>query len=477
MVNFPPFLIQISFLMRMIELIGKHPPINVLMTTTSEMTSLETSLYVDEDDAEIDGNNVDEEEAMTRMKIICQCAREVLLSHVKKDINLTLYPGSIQFPGGLYSRPRPTSPLTAHAKVDLEGSITTKSKKPKKSISYYVKKSQDETSVSKSEYSFEDDDPEDVERSVENCPEEQATLKSDHSFEEDNLEDEEHSIEENKLEIETKSEDDDVPNVDFSGDTYNPSFSFSPPPSPRSHDNGDFDRNLGDVSPISKTTSPTINVASKCGKSRSSSARRKKSTTIERKRKMKEVNVYDEFPSPAEPNGTQEEGRPPSPASPAKKRKSTPKSGSSKKSKATPVSVPKSVLINVTNSTISARSGFASAPRAASASKKKKRSSKKEIVASVEEETDDDFDFSDSPAKAKTKTAHSRKKTALTVPASVKGKAPTAKAVAAAGSKKSIRNVYASLSSSSPSTTTEASSRVSPVYRPGRRKGARSSRD
>jgi hypothetical protein len=377
--------------MRMIELIGKHPPVNVLKANTSEMTSLEASLYVDEDDVGMDGVSVGEDEAMARMKIICQFAREVLLSHVKKDVNLTVYPGSIQFPGDLYSRPRPsTSPVNADADDESEESTPKKSKKPKKSISYYVKKNQsrDET----------------------------AATKSDHSLEDDNSEDDKHSFEEDKLEIEEKSEEDDNdPIVDFSGETYDPSVSFSPSPSPHPHDNDVFDKNLSEVSPIAKSNSPAIDVVSKGRKkkSRSSlSATGKKSTSTERKRKMDEINVFDEFPSPAPPGGLADDEKVLA-ASPIKKRKSTPKSSSSKKSKATPVSVPTSVLINVTNSTTtSARSG--SVPNDSS-SRKRKTSKNKIIAKSSIEEEDDDFDFSDSPVRTKAKTAHSRKKAVLTV--------------------------------------------------------------
>ena len=56
-----------------------------------DVSTLSMSLEDDEDDADIYGNDVDEKEAMAHMKIICQFAREVLLSHVKSDHNLTVY--------------------------------------------------------------------------------------------------------------------------------------------------------------------------------------------------------------------------------------------------------------------------------------------------------------------------------------------------------------------------------------------------
>lgn len=444
-------LFQISFLMRMIELIGKHPPVNVLKTNTSEMTSLETSLYVDEDDMDMDGNNVDEEEALARMKVICQFAREVLLSHVKKDVNLTVYPGSIQFPGGLYSRPKPSTSPVNDADDESEDASPKNSKKPKKSISYYVKKSQNQSQ----------------------SQDETAATRSDHSsFDEDNLEEDEHSAEEDKLEVEERSaEDDDDPNIDFSGDAYDPTTSFSPSPTPHPRDNDEFDKNLGNMSPIAKTNSPAVDVVSKGRrKSRPSPAPGKDSTSTERKRKLNEINVFDEFPSPAIPDDMADGGKVSS-ASPAKKRKSTPKSGSSKKSKATPVSVPTSVLINVTNSTTT--SARASSTPADSSSRKRKTSKNKIVAKRSIEEEDDDFNFSDSPVRAKAKTTQSRKKAVLAVSSGTNARVVASKAKAPVKSKAKV--FLGTQSSSSPSTTTEASSRVSPAYRVGR-KGARSAR-
>ena len=54
--------IQISFLLRMVEMIGKHPPINVLKTS-ADVSALDMSLDDDDDDADIYGNDVDEKEA------------------------------------------------------------------------------------------------------------------------------------------------------------------------------------------------------------------------------------------------------------------------------------------------------------------------------------------------------------------------------------------------------------------------------
>lgn len=60
--NFFHIIFQISFLLRMVEMIGKHPPINVLKTS-ADVSALDMSLDDDDDDADIYGNDVDEKEA------------------------------------------------------------------------------------------------------------------------------------------------------------------------------------------------------------------------------------------------------------------------------------------------------------------------------------------------------------------------------------------------------------------------------
>jgi hypothetical protein len=44
-----------------------------------------------------------------KLKTICVVAREVLLSYMKKDVNLTTYPGVIQLSMNLFRRSNPTS--------------------------------------------------------------------------------------------------------------------------------------------------------------------------------------------------------------------------------------------------------------------------------------------------------------------------------------------------------------------------------
>jgi hypothetical protein len=575
MVIILPF-IQISFLMRMIDLIGKHPPINVLKTSASGMSSLEMSLNEDNDD--IDFNDLSEKEVMPLMKIICQFAREVLLSHVKKDVNLTVYPGSIQFPGDLYSRRKPssTSPVNdyAYKSEESDESSLTKAKKPKKSISHYVKRSQHELPLSDSDQSDDEDKLNGKEKShekhkdsvsddtYEHSPsfspvdelEESSRKKpkkgkischvkkshdempsmSDQLDEVDKIEDEdkspeqlkdslsgdtyEHSpsfsrvdeLEESsskkpkkaKISYDVKKSHDEMPSksdkldeVDkiedeeespeqqkdsLSGDTYEHSPSFSPSASTPGHGEG-FDSNFDDVSPLSRSNSPAVIVA-KVVKKRPP-VQSKKSKSSVGKFMSKAIDVSNEFPTPATDAGDDEKiprkgssskktkATPEKAVNSAKKLKSTPrasKGSSSKKTKATPVSIPKTVMVNVTNSTTtSSRSGSVMAAS-------KRKATKTKVAKSADEE--DDFDFSDSPVKPKS-TGRSGKKSSSVVmsekaaPAR-KARAP-AKSKVVAGKKTSLSGNYSN--GKSPSTTFEASSGASPVYRAGRR-GARAPR-
>jgi hypothetical protein len=471
MVIILPF-IQISFLMRMVDLIGKHPPINVLKASSSGMSSLEMSLREDDDD--MDCNDLGEEEIMPRMKIICQFAREVLLSHVKKDVNLTVYPGSIQFPGDLYSRRRPssTSPVNAYAynsDQESEESSRKKTKKPKKSISHYVKKSQDEMPLSDSDQSDDEDNLGGEGKS----PEKQNDSLSEDTYEhspsfspaDQQLEKSSHTKQKKlKISQSVKKSHDNMPlsKSDPSDDldNYEHSPSFSPSASTPHSGNGGYDNNFGDVSPISQSDSPAVVVAK--GANKRSSVQVKKPKPSVGKRKSKAIDVFDEFPTPVTDAGDTNA------VNSAKKLKSTPrasKGSNSKKTKATPVSVPKSVMVNVTNSTTtSSRSGSATA-----APSQKKKATKTRVVKSVDEM--DDFDFSDSPAKPKStgrlgKKSSSAASSEKAAPAR-KARAPTKSKVAA--DKKTSQRGNSS-KGKSPSATSEA-----PVYRAGKR-GARASR-
>ena len=495
MVIILPF-IQISFLMRMIDLIGKHPPINVLTTSASGMSSLEMSL--NEDDDNMDFNDVSEKEVMPRIKIICQFAREVLLSHVKKDVNLTVYPGSIQFPGDLYSRRRPssTSPVNAYAYKSEESdeSSLKKAKKPKKSISHYVKKSHDELPLSDSDQS----DDEDKLHGEGKSAEKQKDSLSDDTYEHspsfspvDELEESScnkpkktkisHGVKKTRDEMPSKSDQlDEVDKLEdeetspeqqkdsMSGDTYEHSPSFSPSASTPGHGEG-FDNNFGDVSPISQSYSPAVVVAKGVKKHPSMQLKKPKSSVG--KRKSKAIDVFDEFPTPATDAGDDKKSPREEAVNLAKNLKSTPrasKGSSLKKTKATPVSVPRSVMVNVTNSTTtSSRSGSTTAAS-------KRKVAKTKVAKSAKEK--DDFDFSDSPTKLKSTGRLGKKLSSVAISEkaapSRKARAP-AKTKLAAGKKTSQSGN--SSKGKSPSATSEASSGASPVYRAGRR-GARASR-
>mmetsp|Transcript_210 Transcript_210/g.393 ORF Transcript_210/g.393 Transcript_210/m.393 type:complete len:1914 (-) Transcript_210:1028-6769(-) len=462
---------NISFLMRMVELIGKHPPINVLKSfPNSEMSSLEMSLDEDDEDA-TDHHDVDEAEAAARMKVISQFAREVLLSHVKKDVNLTVYPGSIQFPGDLYSRRNrsSTSPVKYESEEESEEDAPKRKRKAKKSISHYVKKSHDD------EMSVDDDSAED-----------------DKSVEEDKLEDsksvDDKSVDEKSIELQK----DNMSGTPNSGNTYEHSPSLSLTASPLASDDEDFNKEFGDVSPIAKADdSPAAlgRTAPKGRRKKSSSAalqgKKSRTSADRRKRKSNEIDVLDEFLSPATDGGD---------SSVPKKQKSTPRASrsSSRKSRATPVSVPKSVMVNVTNSALSSSS---SGSAAAAPSQKKRAAKKKSPVSKAAVEETGDFDFSDtSPIKPKkaTAAARSRKKstsapTEKAAPArkarapakakvtAGKAKVSASKAKVAAGKKTSSRRGKNTPEAASPSTTSETSSRASPVRR-GVRRSARAAR-
>lgn len=470
----------------MIDLIAKHPPINVTKTTVG-MSSLELSLYDDDDDYE-DLDVVSEKELVLRIKIICQLAREVLLSHVKKDINLTVYPGTIQFPGDLYSRPRPssTSPVNAYAYNSEEESEVESSRKkttiPKKSISHYVKKSQDEMPLPNSDYSDYD---EIEDKKGTHYPSLSPSPPKSKSYE---------------LEISpcvTKS--DKSPRKQqgkLSSDSYDHSPSFTP----STTDNGGFD-NFGDVSPISHAESPAAHVIAKSAPKKHSfmqpqvKKRRSKSSTNSEKRKSKAIDVFDEYATAHGDDDSPAYGQ----TLTNKKRKSTTPTamsrkggGNAKKSKAaTPVSVPKSVMVNVTNSTTTSSSRSNSATTttvaAAAAAQKKKASKTKVVTKSVDES--DDFDFTDDPSPVKTKTtgrlgkggggkkSSSSTSTKEKIAVVSKAKAPVMSTVAAVSKKTKKKRPSpssAGLSTKkSPSSSASAfSSEVSSV-RVGKRRGAR----
>ncbi|KAL7553699.1 hypothetical protein ACHAWF_017019 [Thalassiosira exigua] len=483
---------NISFLLRMVELISKHPLINVLKSAGAEVASLD----LDDEDQGTPHKHDDEKEAEARITIICQFAREVLLSHVKKDVNLTTYPGSIQIPGDLYRARISTSP-PPRGYESVESDATPK-KKPKKSISHYVKKRDKKVSLAL-------DDTIDVE----------DNLEADHESGSDKSEEKPDSRGEQSP---GKSADKKPDKAETQLTYEHDSPSLSPDASPAAEDK-EAGKDFGDISPISMANDSPVavdkaRVVSRGGRRKRSSA----SADKKKKRKSNEIEVFDELLSPASdvadgaasPPDDGKAMRRKVHASNKRHRPTTPKVPSSKKPKATPVSVPKSVMVNVTNSTApSSSSGGA----AATARYRKKSAGSKE-----KQKLESSFDFSDSAAKQKVKP-RSRKKSAgsekkvtparkaqapskvkvssaktsgrkkaksnVTVKAkstpkaavastkagkaSGKSKAKAGKALSSASGKAASQRGKATPQAASPSTTSEATSRGSPVRRSTRR--------
>ena len=334
----------------MVELAGKHPPIDVKSKTNS-------SLEIDLDNESV--NERDAKEAAARMQVICQFARESLLTYVKKDVNLTVYPGSIALPADLFA-PRlriSQSPVPDYSEED---SIEA----PKKIAS--------NTSAGKRK----------------------ATTKPAPAQDDDSIfghEEELLSLKSSPPSASSSAKDDDLSVFGNDGPT------FSPPASPMPSDTQEFDKGL-DVSPIIKAESPV--------KSTTKPAAQK--TKSKKKRKTVEIQPYDEFPSPLsneEPSflSSQESSKKAS-GRRSKKGKTTPvtttaasTAGKGKKStssrKPTPVSVDSKAMINITNS----KNDLIETKVI-----QKKRSSKK----ASSQTSQDEFDFSHSPPK---KAAPARK--------------------------------------------------------------------
>ena len=100
---------NLSFLLRMTELMGKQfRPVGLSRDGGKGKAPFRLSLAGSDSEDEKDVyDEVMEEKAelaASKLKIICAAAREVLLSYVKKDVNLTNYPGTLQLPGALFHR-------------------------------------------------------------------------------------------------------------------------------------------------------------------------------------------------------------------------------------------------------------------------------------------------------------------------------------------------------------------------------------
>jgi hypothetical protein len=94
---------NISFLLRMTEILAKHyHPIDIsTYGPTLPWKSTDSSM-------ESGGNTSTSNPKLTllegKLKTVCAVARDVLLSFVKKDVNLSTYPGTIQLPANLFRK-------------------------------------------------------------------------------------------------------------------------------------------------------------------------------------------------------------------------------------------------------------------------------------------------------------------------------------------------------------------------------------
>jgi hypothetical protein len=100
---------NISFLLRMTEILGKHyTPVDVENIFAS-VSSPAARLSIETNKSTVDkprqkGSSKKTQLLDAKLKTICTVARDVLLSFVKKDVNLTTYPGIIQLPASLFKR-------------------------------------------------------------------------------------------------------------------------------------------------------------------------------------------------------------------------------------------------------------------------------------------------------------------------------------------------------------------------------------
>lgn len=364
----------------MVELIGKHPPIDVTKSPSASPLGIEL------DDASVaDGSN--EKEAAARMQVICQFARESLLSYVKKDVNLTVYPGSIAVPADLFA-PRLLSSQSPIHNDESEEDVTQKKLQPARKS-----KSKKTAPVSKAKKAT----PAPSRRSSKKLKARSAPPRS--------TDDEVDVIDGNKdLLSPAESPSSSLPVSSATKGDESSVFGddgplFSPASSPVRSDTADFANGL-DVSPIVQAETPVKRSRKETQKHVSGPA----SKTADRKRKSNDVEHLDEFPSPFGSEGpaflsSQGSTKEKVSSNKAKKRKSTPtpagtsttgtgKKSSSQKSKATPVSIDNKVMVNITNSSGSTKNESAAA--------KKKKVPKN----AMSQGTDDEFDFFISPPKA-----------------------------------------------------------------------------
>jgi len=112
---------NISFLLRMVELLSKCYPVDVEFKKSDDDLSIEDDLH-----------DKEEKHASARLKIITMAARDVLLSYVKKDVNLSAYPGAIFLPGDLFKKSSSVITSPPAYQISSEDVLVEKSKTPAK---------------------------------------------------------------------------------------------------------------------------------------------------------------------------------------------------------------------------------------------------------------------------------------------------------------------------------------------------------
>jgi hypothetical protein len=96
---------NISFLLRMVDFLGnQYHPKDVGVSGQEATSPMSQNSILSQQENETDAALRSAALSAAKLKIICVASREVLLSFVKKDVNLTPYPGGIQLPVSLFRR-------------------------------------------------------------------------------------------------------------------------------------------------------------------------------------------------------------------------------------------------------------------------------------------------------------------------------------------------------------------------------------
>jgi hypothetical protein len=99
---------NISFLLRMVDFLGnQYHPKDVGVSAQEASSPMSPNSILSPQESVDQGTGAALRSAAlsaAKLKIICVASREVLLSFIKKDVNLTPYPGGIQLPASLFRR-------------------------------------------------------------------------------------------------------------------------------------------------------------------------------------------------------------------------------------------------------------------------------------------------------------------------------------------------------------------------------------